>query len=151
MRGFYPNSPIFLHRYICHICDISQLCPRNLQVVGSNTVMKFVRYGLPTINVFQVSGLFQRLKFLDAIASLEKAFDINSLIHGFSNRPICPVYSAQQSLYLIQHHPSNHLHIPIHPFIKRCVAMCTVPPILLIIIHPFIYAWPSIHLFQELP
>ena len=23
---FYPNLPIFLHRYICHICDISQLC-----------------------------------------------------------------------------------------------------------------------------
>ena len=22
---FYPNFPIFLHRYICHICDISQL------------------------------------------------------------------------------------------------------------------------------
>ena len=22
---FYPNLPIFLHRYICHICDISQL------------------------------------------------------------------------------------------------------------------------------
>ena len=24
---FYPNLPIFLHRYICHICDISQLWP----------------------------------------------------------------------------------------------------------------------------
>ena len=24
----YPNLPIFLHRYICHICDISQLCRR---------------------------------------------------------------------------------------------------------------------------
>ena len=23
---FYPSLPIFLHRYICHICDISQLC-----------------------------------------------------------------------------------------------------------------------------
>ena len=23
---FYPNLPIFLHRYICHTCDISQLC-----------------------------------------------------------------------------------------------------------------------------
>ena len=23
---FYPNLPTFLHRYICHICDISQLC-----------------------------------------------------------------------------------------------------------------------------
>ena len=23
---FYPNRPIFLHRYICHICDILQLC-----------------------------------------------------------------------------------------------------------------------------
>ena len=23
---FYPNFPIFLHRYICHICDILQLC-----------------------------------------------------------------------------------------------------------------------------
>ena len=23
---FYPNLPIFLHRYICHICDISQPC-----------------------------------------------------------------------------------------------------------------------------
>ena len=23
---FYPNFLIFLHRYICHICDISQLC-----------------------------------------------------------------------------------------------------------------------------
>ena len=25
-QTFYPNLPIFLHRYICHICDISQLC-----------------------------------------------------------------------------------------------------------------------------
>ena len=24
--NFYPNLLIFLHRYICHICDISQLC-----------------------------------------------------------------------------------------------------------------------------
>ena len=24
---FYPNLSIFLHRYICHICDILQLCP----------------------------------------------------------------------------------------------------------------------------
>ena len=22
----YPNLPLFLHRYICHICDISHLC-----------------------------------------------------------------------------------------------------------------------------
>ena len=31
---FYPNLPIFLHRYICHICDILQLCKnpkKNLQ------------------------------------------------------------------------------------------------------------------------
>ena len=26
---FYPNLPIFLHRYICHICDILQLCAHN--------------------------------------------------------------------------------------------------------------------------
>ena len=26
---FYPNFPIFLHRYICHICDILQLCLNN--------------------------------------------------------------------------------------------------------------------------
>ena len=25
-QTFYPNLPIFLHGYICHICDISQLC-----------------------------------------------------------------------------------------------------------------------------
>ena len=38
---FYPNLPIFLHRYICHICDILQLCsvaalfctlPSNLEI-----------------------------------------------------------------------------------------------------------------------
>ena len=27
---FYPNLPIFLHRYICHICDILQLWCRRL-------------------------------------------------------------------------------------------------------------------------
>ena len=36
---FYPNVPIFLHRYIRHIRDISQLClPSNLPyTVGENT------------------------------------------------------------------------------------------------------------------
>ena len=59
-------------------------------------------------------------------------------IHGYSNHLICPVYSAQQSLHLIQHHSSTHLLIPIHQ------KMCTALPILLIIIHPFIYSSPFI-------
>ena len=59
-------------------------------------------------------------------------------IDGYSNHLICPVYSAQQSLHLIQHHSSTHLLIPIHQ------KMCTALPILLIIIHPFIYSSPFI-------
>ena len=29
---FYPNLPIFLHRYICHICDISQPWGKSLNI-----------------------------------------------------------------------------------------------------------------------
>ena len=36
---FYPNTTIFLHRYICHICDILQLCwqiHQNLSKIDKN-------------------------------------------------------------------------------------------------------------------
>ena len=36
---FYPNLLIFLHRYICHLCDISQLCT-NLKYKNTNTKMQ---------------------------------------------------------------------------------------------------------------
>ena len=62
----------------------------------------------------------QVLSFLDALASLEEPFlphslthsMTNSLIHGFSNHLICPLFSTQQSLHLIKHHSLIHLLIP---------------------------------------
>ena len=92
----------------------------------------------------------ESIVFLDALASLEEPwFDITSTnrrmdgwmdgwTNGYWNHLICPVYAAQQSLHLIQHHSSTHLLIPIHQ------KMCTALPILLIIIHPFIYSSPFI-------
>ena len=62
-----------------------------------------------------------------------------------SNHHICPVYSAQQSLHLIQHHSSTHLLIPIHQ--KMCGNVHSASNSInnqLLIIHPFIYSSPFI-------
>ena len=37
---FYPDFPLFLHRYICHICDISQLCTTPSKCRGKVTLTK---------------------------------------------------------------------------------------------------------------
>ena len=37
---FYPNLPIFLHRYICHICDILQLWTKACVCVSRDTGKK---------------------------------------------------------------------------------------------------------------
>ena len=34
-QSFHPNFLIFLHRYICHICDILQLCNTSFGLVWS--------------------------------------------------------------------------------------------------------------------
>ena len=34
IHAFYPNLPIFLHRYICHICDILDFCPYFLSFIA---------------------------------------------------------------------------------------------------------------------
>ena len=51
-QTFYPNFLIFLHRYICHICDIMQLW---LQENGDQRWYAFVRsliYSFPPYFVF---------------------------------------------------------------------------------------------------
>ena len=65
--------------------------------------------------------------------------------NGYWNHLICPVYAAQQSLHLIQHHSSTHLLIPIHQ--KMCGNVHSASNSInnqLLIIHPFIYSSPFI-------
>ena len=47
----HPNLPIFVHRYICHICDILQLCTAHVsQILQLNYVFPHVRaYPLPSL------------------------------------------------------------------------------------------------------
>ena len=42
---FYPNIPIFLHRYICHICDISQLWPGQTRIPMGTLKYFYVLWG----------------------------------------------------------------------------------------------------------
>ena len=82
-------------------------------------------------------GYTFEFSFLFRCASLSRrALVINVL----SNHLICPVYSVQQLLNLIKHHPHTHLLIPIHPFIKRCVAMCTA---LAFLSKMYIFTWTA--------
>ena len=52
LHTFYPNFSIFLHRYICHICDILQLCHIVMSVLHSCDVCILTHFLPQVFNIF---------------------------------------------------------------------------------------------------
>ena len=46
---FYPTLPIFLHRFICHICDILQLCQKHAKILSFGSSYDVQLHVMPSL------------------------------------------------------------------------------------------------------
>ena len=66
-QTFYPNFLILLHRYICHICDIMQLCPHlkfkhgyNVKCHNKSSISVFKRFREGVEQVMTCQGVVSK-------------------------------------------------------------------------------------------
>ena len=89
---FYPNFPIFLHRYIFHICDISQLCPP--------TPERFSQFWQISLLAIKASDVCSKAAFspqlLDAVQR-QSGFEVKRLRAGVAQVSSAPIqYPSEQ-------------------------------------------------------